>query len=272
MPWHIGESESCPASEPHAVIKDSDGSVVGCHATKEKARKQLAALYASEQKGMPVRDSERRYTLWPVEARVKNNGKSIGGYAAVFNKPSQNLGGFVEEVDPAFFNDSRGKGWPNVVARYNHDDSYLLGTTAGSTLRLNVDGTGLDYTVDPPSARGDIVELVERGDIRQSSFAFVTHEDEWGVTDQNFPKRRLISGSLVDVAPVVSPAYLDTSAGLRSLAARVGAEEEEVRALARAGELRKFFVRTDTPSTAKPKTFGPAAVAQLLARRDAPSD
>lgn len=217
------------------------------------------------------KSSERRYTSWPVETRARDNGKSIGGYAAVFNKPSQNLGGFVEEVDPAFFNDSRGKGWPNVVARYNHDDAYLLGTTAGSTLRLSVDGTGLDYEVNPPEARGDIVELVKRGDIRQSSFAFVTHEDEWGVTDQNFPKRRLISGTLVDVAPVVSPAYLDTSAGMRSLAVRVGADETEIRALADAGELRKLFIRSDTPSTAKAKTFGPAAVARLMSRRDDPS-
>lgn len=217
------------------------------------------------------KSSERRYTSWPVETRARDNGKSIGGYAAVFNKPSQNLGGFVEEVDPAFFNDSRGKGWPNVVARYNHDDAYLLGTTAGSTLRLSVDGTGLDYEVNPPEARGDIVELVKRGDIRQSSFAFVTHEDEWGVTDQNFPKRRLISGTLVDVAPVVSPAYLDTSAGMRSLAVRVGADEAEIRALADAGELRKLFIRSDTPSTAKAKTFGPAAVARLMSRRDDPS-
>lgn len=215
--------------------------------------------------------AERRYTAWPLEARTQNDGKSIGGYAAVFNKPSQNLGGFVEEVDPSFFNDSRGKGWPNVVARFNHEDSYLLGTTAGQTLRLMVDGTGLDYTVDPPKHRSDIVELVTRGDIRQSSFAFITHEDEWGVTDQNFPKRRLLSGTLIDVAPVVSPAYLDTSAGLRSLAARVGADEAEIRSLAQAGELRKLFVRTDQPSQPKPKVFGPAAVARILARRDDPS-
>lgn len=216
--------------------------------------------------------SERRYTSWPVETRTRDNGKSIGGYAAVFNKPSQNLGGFVEEVDPNFFNDSRGKGWPNVVARYNHDDAYLLGTTAGSTLRLSVDSTGLDYEVLPPDARADIVELVKRGDIRQSSFAFITHEDEWGVTEQNFPKRRLISGTLVDVAPVVSPAYLDTSAGMRSLAVRVGAEEAEIRSLAEQGELRKLFVRSDTPSRAKPKTFGPAAVARLMSRREGPTD
>lgn len=50
MPWHIGKSESCPSSKPYAVIKDSDGSVSGCHETEDKAKAQLAALHASESK------------------------------------------------------------------------------------------------------------------------------------------------------------------------------------------------------------------------------
>ena len=38
-----------------------------------------------------------------------------------------------------------------VMARYNHDDNWLLGTTAGQTLHLSIDKTGLDYEVDLPS-------------------------------------------------------------------------------------------------------------------------
>src|SRR6266540_967167 len=48
MPWHIGTSVECPDSKLFAVIKDSDDSVAGCHATKAAAEKQLAALYANE--------------------------------------------------------------------------------------------------------------------------------------------------------------------------------------------------------------------------------
>ena len=48
MPWHVAKSSSCPDNRPFAVIKDSDGSTVACHATKESAQKQIAALYASE--------------------------------------------------------------------------------------------------------------------------------------------------------------------------------------------------------------------------------
>ncbi len=50
MPYHIGSSAKCPSSKPYAVIKDSDGTVMGCHATKADAQAQLAALYANEPK------------------------------------------------------------------------------------------------------------------------------------------------------------------------------------------------------------------------------
>jgi uncharacterized protein len=221
-----------------------------------------------------MNELERRYTPVPVQVRARDQRKRIGGYASVFNRYSQNLGGFVEQVDPAFFNKSRADGWPDVLARYNHDDNMLLGTTGGQTLSLDIDGTGLLYEVDPPSARADILELVERGDVRKSSFAFRAFEEDWGLTDQGFPLRTLLSGQLVDVAPVNMPAYTDSTAGLRSLAAHVHADIDEVRKLAGDNELRKFFVRTDAggkPITpAKPKMFGPAAAALLLARREDP--
>src|SRR5262245_23024413 len=47
MPWHI--STSHPRCSGFAVVKDADGSLAGCHPTKERARRQLAALYAKEE-------------------------------------------------------------------------------------------------------------------------------------------------------------------------------------------------------------------------------
>lgn len=220
---------------------------------------------------------ERRYTLVPVELRARGEQRSIGGYAATFNKLSQNLGGFVERVAPTFFNKSRGDGWPDVLARYNHDDNMLLGTTGGGTLRLSVDDTGLLYEVDPPAARDDIVELVERGDVRKSSFAFRigADGDDWGMSDQGYPLRTLMSGQLVDVAPVNLPAYMDSSVGMRgieaaldSLATKMDADPAEVRKLAEENELRRFFVRTDGPAAPKAETFGAAALLELQAKAD----
>lgn len=187
-------------------------------------------------------DAERRFTPGLVEVREDGDqAMRVGGYAAKFNKLSRNLGGFVERIDPGFFAKSEGDGWPEVMARYNHDDNRLLGTTDAGTLRLAVDGTGLDYRVDLPHTRADVFELVQRGDVRRSSFAFYTFEDDWAMTDDGFPMRTLLSGRLVDVAPVNTPAYLDTSTGLRSLAEKAGADLAEVRAAAEGGDLKRFL-------------------------------
>ena len=241
---------------------------------------------------------ERRYTTLPVELRAAGDTPKIGGYAAKFNKESRNLGGFVEVVNPTFFNKSRGDGWPDVMARYNH--TTLIGTIAAGTLNLRIDEVGLDYEVVPPQSRADVVELVKRGDVRKSSFAFRIQDasgDDWGLSEQGYPKRSLVTGQLVDVAPVDDPAYVDTTtalrslqnpeaeqalqlrqqglgpeAALRSLALKMSAEFDEVRELALADELRRFFIRTDGPTYIKPKprVFGPSAAAALLARKSDP--
>ncbi|MFE9886274.1 HK97 family phage prohead protease [Streptomyces scopuliridis] len=196
-----------------------------------------------------MNDAERRFTRGLVEVRADGDQKrTIGGYAAKFNKLSRNMGGFVERIDPGFFAKSEGDGWPEAMARYNHDDNMLLGTAGAGTLRLQTDGTGLDYSVDVPQARGDVYELVQRGDVQRSSFAFYTFEDDWSMTEQDFPMRTLLSGQLVDVAPVNTPAYLDTSTGLRSLAERAGAGLDEVRAAAGQGDLKRFLGGT-APAT-----------------------
>jgi HK97 family phage prohead protease len=225
-----------------------------------------------------VTDVERRYTPAAVELRAMtgDNQNRIGGYAAVFGKLSKNLGGFVETVRSGAFSKSHADGWPNVVARYNHDPNMILGTVRGRTLELRVDSAGLWYDVEPPQSRHDILDLVGRGDVAFSSFAFRVFPggDEWKTTDQSYPMRVLNEVQLVDVAPVPDPAYADTTAGLRSLANYLHVEFEEVHACAERDELRKFFVRTDGgPSPVakpKPRTFGPVAAAALLARRSDP--
>lgn len=186
---------------------------------------------------------ERRITRGVVELRAGADGseRRIGGYAAKFNKLSQNLGGFVERIQPGFFDKSRDAAFAGVMARYNHTD--LLGTVDAGSLRVLVDDTGLDYETDllTDATSERVFQLVSRGDVHQSSFAFYTFEDDWSMTDQGFPMRTLVAGQLVDVAPVDQPAYLDTSTGLRSLAEQRGMDVTEVRALAEAGDLPKIL-------------------------------
>jgi HK97 family phage prohead protease len=241
-------------------------------------------------------DAERRFTSVPVEPRAGAEKPTIGGYAAKFDKLSQNLGGFVEQIDARAFNKSHGDGWPDVLARYNHEDNYLLGTTGARTLTLGIDEIGLTYDVVLPSSRGDVHELVQRGDVRQSSFAFIAFDDDWETTrDTGYPMRTLLSVRLIDVAPVNTPAYLDTSVGVRSgrtidvrslarveqrvggalvgpgsayesLARKFGADVAEVRKLAEADELIKFFKRSDTVDPkATQRRSAQAALAAVLA-------
>lgn len=228
-------------------------------------------------RSLDMADTERRFTPGVVELRGTDQMKKIAGYAAVFDKLSRNLGGFVERVDQSAFNDSRSANWPNVVARYNHDPNFVLGTTGGRTLDLRIDpDTGLWYEVTPPQSRADVYELVQRGDVRHSSFAFRVMDDDWTTTDQGYPLRILRSVDLVDVAPVLDPAYPDATSGLRSLATKFDADLDEVVSMAANNELKRFFERTDgTQSTGKPKPppmRGQAAAALLLANRYGPGE
>lgn len=181
-------------------------------------------------------DLERRYTKGGVEFRADEKVGTLAGYALKFERLSQNLGGFVEQVAPGAVDKSLADGL-DVLARWNHDDAFLLGRTSSGTLRLSTDSTGLHYEVALPdtTAGRDVAALAARGDVHQSSFAFQLIEDEWGQTEQGMPLRTLRQIKLVDVAPVNSPAYLDTTSAVRSLAGRLNVDPAEVPELIESG-------------------------------------
>ena len=233
----------------------------------------------SGDRGAPKHAVERRYTTSVVgvvllggEEHRDGGPRRIGGYAAKFNAYSRDLGEFVEQVDSAFFNRSKGRGWPGVICRFNHDTAQLLGTIQGRTLGLNIDRDGLLYEVEPPQSMRHVIDYVERGDVNKSSFAFRCYEDDWSMTSDGGPLRTLHSGELVDVSPVVDPAYPDSTAGLRSFAEHFSADFEEVRSMAEAKDLRRFFTRSDRSSIqpARPKVRATAAMMQLMERRRDP--
>jgi HK97 family phage prohead protease len=204
---------------------------------------------------------ERRYTAGVVELRRSAEGVRFGGYALKFRKLSQDLGGFVEQVaGPQTVRKTLQDGG-DVLARMHHKDEYLLGRVSSRTLRLTLDGAGLDYDVDRPDTgyARDLEALVARGDVRHSSFAFRTLADDWTLTESGFPLRTLNEVQLIDVAPVVSPAYLDTSSALRSLAGHLDRPAEEVDEVAHAGRLAELIKR-------------PATVLDLRGRHSAPGE
>ena len=75
MPWHVEEDrQDC---QGFAVIKDEDGSLVGCHRTEAQADRQLAALYASEENNRAVGDPPAIVTDIDVDARNPISNRSI---------------------------------------------------------------------------------------------------------------------------------------------------------------------------------------------------
>lgn len=185
---------------------------------------------------------EMRATSGTVEVRAADGTKRLGGYALVYDRLSQNLGGYVERVLEGALDKTLAEN-SDVLCRFQHADQFLLGRTSSGTLTLKPDATGLDYTVDVPATDygENCYALAERGDLRSSSFAFYTVRDDWGLTEQGFPIRTLVEIKLVDVAPVVQPAYPDATAGLRSLAEHRGLDIADITERAQANALAELL-------------------------------
>lgn len=157
-------------------------------------------------------DAEVRSHAAIVEKRefrmeeVERDGRTIRGYAAVYNSDSEWMGGFYEQIERGAFDDVMND---DTRAYFNHDESLLLGRVSSGTLRIGTDARGLYYEVDLPntSYANDLIELMKRGDVNQSSFAFLIDRDRWEERDGKTYRIIEKVSRLLDVSPVSQPAY-----------------------------------------------------------------
>ena len=166
---------------------------------------------------------ERR-TLTAVAVRLAAPGsRMLTGHAAVFGEIASIGGVFREVIAPGAFKTALGT--CDVVARWNHGEDTILGRTSSKTLRLHEDERGLAFELDLPNTTlgNDVLELVRRGDVAGMSFAFTCAEDRWTAD-----LRTVVAvGQLLDVSPVISPAYTGTDVALRSRGEHLAAEQRE---------------------------------------------
>jgi HK97 family phage prohead protease len=158
---------------------------------------------------------ERRYLPTEFDFRTSGNNLVIEGYAYKFDERSQNLGGFVERIRPGAGAEAAQN--DDIRALFNHDASKILGRNRSGTLRLAEDSTGLPYEITADTRQSyvqDLVYALERGDVNQSSFGFRATEQDWGLTEDEFPLRSVLKMSLFDVSPVTFPAYTSSTSGL----------------------------------------------------------
>ncbi len=169
---------------------------------------------------------ERRYNEHhDTQIEERDNVQRITGIASVFydgtpateytlwDKPS---GRAVERILPTAFDRALSEK-DDVRALFNHDPNFLLGRTSAGTLTLSKEQRGLRYRVqfdhtDPDHQK--VASKIRRGDLNGSSFGFIVDADEWRKEDGH-EVRYVKSVRLLDVSPVVFPAYGSTSVGLR---------------------------------------------------------
>jgi len=182
----------------------------------------------TEGKEMNKEREVRTFTLDDIEVRSEDDKSKIKGHAAVFDKLSEDLGGFREKIASGAFAKTIKKS--DIRALFNHDPNYVLGRNKAGTLTLEEDEKGLAIEIDPPdtSYAKDLMVSIERGDITQMSFAFKTIKDSWANQDKKESIRTLEEVDLFDVSPVTYPAYPQTDVKVRSFLEEAGLDVEKL--------------------------------------------
>lgn len=163
-------------------------------------------------------DGKRSYAYTNLEVRATDDGKTLVGYAAMWDTPSHPMP-FTEFVKRGAFTKTLNDG-ADVRLLIDHEGVPLARTKSG-TLKLSEDERGLlvEAQLDPlnPDA-ARVMSAMKRGDLSQMSFAFRTVKDAWS---KDRKTRELREVQLFDVSIVTFPAYEQTVAELRKEVAPV---------------------------------------------------
>ena len=146
----------------------------------------------------------------------------IEGYAIVFNELSEDLGGFREMIMPEavteeLINNS------DIYYLYNHCDNSIPLARCNhgqGSLELTIDDKGLKYRFN--CLNTEFYELVKRGDLSKSSFAFSLPKDGSGEiweksSEYNYIRKITKIEQLFDCSAVLVPAYSQTELYARNL-------------------------------------------------------
>ena len=153
---------------------------------------------------------------------LDNDSRILYGYAAVFNSESKDLGGFTEMISPTAFEGVIERS--DVFAVLNHDRNKVLARSkmGKGSLELNIDSKGLQFRFEAPDTTlgNDVLSMVKRGDLTDSSFCFTVEDESWQKREDGSYLRTINKiGDLFDVAICYNGAYPEsyTEVALRSL-------------------------------------------------------
>lgn len=165
-----------------------------------------------------------------VEQRAEGSDspRYISGYAVVFEQDSKPFWDeWIERIDRNAFADTDMSD-VRMVVDHGYSIQTLLARShdgAGS-LEITVDDIGVAFRFAVPntSIGRDLVELIERGDVSECSFAFYVKEDRWTYAADDasakYDVRTILKvDKLVDLSIVVSGQYGQTSVSVDERAA-----------------------------------------------------
>ena len=141
-----------------------------------------------------------------------------------FGVESRDMGGWREIIEPTAL---RGARLDDLTLTVEHSGVPLARHPGTLTLEERADG--VHWSAEPPRSRADIVEAVERGDLRAASWRMRVGRDEWRGDVRHVHE----IAELRDVAITSQPAYPSAAVELRSHEteeATVPAETETVAA------------------------------------------
>ena len=143
--------------------------------------------------------------------------KSVGrlnGRAVVYGEETRLIGDIFERIDSGAFTQSLAS--DDIFALWSHDHSRILGRTRSRTLRLTESDGGVGVEIDLPDTQigRDARESVLRGDVTGMSMGFVVVDHDVVQTD-DMMLRIVKAGRLLEVSPVIWPAYTSTDVSAR---------------------------------------------------------
>ena len=171
----------------------------------------------------------RSYT--ELGAPKVGDGRIIEGYAVVFGQESRVLydrekqRAFVEVIEKGAITEELLRSC-DVKALLDHNKQRLLARSnrGAGTLSLELDDYGLKYRFEAPSTPdGDFaVEMIKRGDIFGSSFAYALNEKDktkvsYSMKDGLLLRTVHMIDRISDISPVVDPAFYGTDGTVRSM-------------------------------------------------------
>jgi uncharacterized protein len=210
--------------------------------------------------------TERAEEVRCVEFRAAegSDGQTLEGYAAVFNEWTDirdAQGSYREQIAPGAFKRTLGQRTP--VLQFDHGSHPLIGSLPLGTLNvLREDRNGLyvrarlsdNWLIEP------VRDAIRDGGISGMSFRFRVVKDDWGTDDDGNDTRTVLETELLELGPVVFPAYTQTSVAMRSL---VGALDDDSRA-----ELARELSTSTTAAAVEPAEDDNGPVEPPVASRD----